>query len=87
MRVLAQGGERQLRIAVEDSGPGVPAHIRSRLFDEFSRGEEAAGANGSGLGLAIARSYAAAHQGDLLYDEEFSSGARFEFVLPQETAL
>ena len=37
---------------------------------------------GTGLGLAIARSYARAHDGDLVYEDARPHGARFELVLP-----
>jgi two-component system, OmpR family, sensor kinase len=47
-------------VSVEDSGPGIPADERERVFDRFYRiaGSEAAG---SGLGLAIVRSIAQRH--------------------------
>jgi two-component system sensor histidine kinase GlrK len=37
---------------------------------------------GTGLGLAIARSYAAAHGGDLIYEPADPTGARFRLVIP-----
>jgi K+-sensing histidine kinase KdpD len=79
LRVSAEQRDRQLRIAVEDEGVGVPDELRPRLFDRFARGGEA---QGSGLGLAIARLYARAHGGDILYDQR-DRGARFELVIPQ----
>jgi GAF domain-containing protein len=78
--VSAEQRDRHLRIAVEDTGPGVDEDLRPRLFERFARGAET---GGSGLGLAIARSYARAHGGDLVY-EPGSSGARFELILPQQ---
>jgi signal transduction histidine kinase len=42
----------RVRLAVEDSGPGIPAGERSHIFDRFRRASDAPG--GSGLGLAIA---------------------------------
>jgi signal transduction histidine kinase len=69
-------------LAVEDAGAGVPADVRGRVFDEFTRSAEAAGRPGSGLGLAIARSYAHAHGGELVLDETAERGTRFELVLP-----
>jgi len=70
------------RLAVSDSGQGVPADFEPRLFEQFSRSESASANRGSGLGLAIARSYAQAHGGNLVYDGTHRPGARFELVLP-----
>jgi signal transduction histidine kinase len=77
--ISARQRDRHLRVAVSDTGTGVPEELRERLFDRFVRGEKA---SGSGLGLAIARSYARAHGGDLIYDDA-QEGARFELILPQ----
>ncbi len=43
---------RRLRLAVDDSGPGIPAEERARVFDRFHRATDSPG--GAGLGLAIA---------------------------------
>jgi signal transduction histidine kinase len=79
--VSAERGDRYLRIAVEDCGRGIPADLRARLFDRFTRVDQGGG-TGTGLGLSIARAYARAHGGDLVYDPR-EGGARFEFLLPQ----
>jgi signal transduction histidine kinase len=81
IRIVAHQRDRHLRVAVEDSGPGVPKELEGRIFDRFARGE--AGETGHGLGLAIARAYAQAHGGDLVYDRH-PGGARFELLIPQE---
>jgi two-component system OmpR family sensor kinase len=47
-------------LAVEDSGPGIAADERERVFDRFYRTTDAA-ASGSGLGLAIVRAIAQRH--------------------------
>jgi two-component system, OmpR family, sensor kinase len=49
---------------VEDSGPGIPAEERERVFARFYRGESAA-EGGSGLGLAIARRIVERHGGKI----------------------
>jgi signal transduction histidine kinase len=80
IRIEAQQRDRHLRIAVEDSGGGIPQELEGRIFDRFARG---GGDSGHGLGLAIARAYAQAHGGDLVYDPH-DRGARFELLIPQE---
>ena len=53
-----------VRIDVDDSGPGLPAEARERVFDRFHR-ELGSGATGSGLGLSIVRSVLARHGGTI----------------------
>ena len=77
--VSAAQRDRHVRIAVQDSGAGVPEHLQPHLFERFVRSD---GAQGSGLGLTIARAYARAHGGDLVF-EPGERGARFELIVPQ----
>jgi two-component system OmpR family sensor kinase len=64
--VEARAGE--VVVTVEDSGPGIPAAERERVFDRFYRvpGSDAAG---SGLGLAIIKSIAERHGARLTLGE------------------
>jgi signal transduction histidine kinase len=80
IRLSAVCQDTSLRVFVEDSGSGVPNHLRDRLFDRFSRADSGIG---SGLGLAIARAYARAMGGELFY-RDGAPGARFELIVPQE---
>ena len=82
--VRASARDRHLRIAVEDQGDGVPRQFVPDLFERFTRGERNRG-GGTGLGLAIARSYARAHDGDLIYEEADPHGSRFQLVLPTKS--
>jgi signal transduction histidine kinase len=83
IRVWARRENRQLKVAVEDRGEGVPSEFVPKLFDRFSRSDPSRRrARGTGLGLAIAHSYAAAHAGELRYRDARPHGARFELVLP-----
>jgi signal transduction histidine kinase len=80
VRVEASARDTHFRLAVEDSGPGVPRDFEERLFERFARGDS--GRSGAGLGLSIARLYAHALGGDLHYAPKKPHGARFELVLP-----
>jgi signal transduction histidine kinase len=83
VRVTAMAHDGQLRVAVEDSGPGVAPEIEETLFDRFTRAGVARDrVAGAGLGLAIARAYARAHHGDLRYERGEPTGARFVADLP-----
>jgi signal transduction histidine kinase len=83
IRVTATANGEQLRVSVEDSGPGVAREIESTLFERFTRAGVARDrVAGTGLGLSIARAYAQAHRGDLRYERGQPSGARFVVDLP-----
>lgn len=64
-------------VSIDDTGPGIPAAIRSRLFQPFVTG----GKNGMGLGLALARQTVLDHGGDL-WLEDAAAGAHFRLRLP-----
>jgi signal transduction histidine kinase len=82
--VSAEEAYGVLHVTVSDSGPGVPEEFVPQLFDRFARSStSAAAASGTGLGLAIARSYARAHQGEVLYRPAAPRGAAFELTLPR----
>jgi len=74
--------ESHTRITVSDSGPGVPANFRDRVFEPFFRLGSAVseGAAGTGIGLSIARNLARLHGGDLRL-LPCDSGAAFEVTL------
>lgn len=72
--VAAHGGRAVL--TVEDSGPGIPAHERIRLFDRFHRAS--AHPEGSGLGLAIADSVVRRTGGRWRVGESSLGGASME---------
>ena len=79
--VRAEGAE--VRVAVEDTGPGIAEADLPQLFKPFYRGGRPTGRpQGSGLGLAIARGLIEAHGGRIWAENRPEGGARFAFVLP-----
>jgi signal transduction histidine kinase len=73
-----------IRLIVDDDGAGVAEDDRDRIFDRFTRLDEArtATTGGTGLGLAIARDIAVAHGGTIRCETAPSGGARFVVELP-----
>ncbi|MFN3566216.1 MAG: ATP-binding protein [Burkholderiaceae bacterium] len=59
-----RSGDGQVRIEVEDSGPGVALEVRDRLFQPMATSKP----GGMGLGLAMARTIAQRHGGSLWFD-------------------
>lgn len=83
----AAADDRDLTVAVEDDGPGVPAAVLPHVFEKFVRAsaERGDGGEGSGLGLAIAKGIAEAHGGTIRAESpvEGGRGARFTLLLPR----
>ncbi|HEY0483306.1 MAG TPA: HAMP domain-containing sensor histidine kinase [Kofleriaceae bacterium] len=71
-------------IVVEDRGPGVPAELRTRIFEPFARGRatDRAAGSGLGLGLAICRRIVDGHGGAIDVEDRAGGGARFVVRLP-----
>jgi signal transduction histidine kinase len=77
-----------VRLEVQDSGPGIPAACRERVFRMFERLDNSLeGKAGSGLGLGIARSLARGLGGDLVCAEPTEPGARFLLTLPLSPSI
>lgn len=74
------------RVTVTDEGPGFPADMVERVFDQFVTGDPARSraVGGAGLGLAIARGLIDAHSGSIW--AEPGAGGKVVFVLPPATA-
>ena len=74
-------GRVTLRFLVTDTGPGVPAAERERIFDVFTQAsaEHSARVDSSGLGLAIVRRLVAAHDGRVGLEAPTEGGSRFWF--------
>ncbi|WP_092263769.1 hybrid sensor histidine kinase/response regulator [Deinococcus reticulitermitis] len=69
----------EVEVRVVDHGPGVPDHIKPRIFDKFFRGKEAGSA---GLGLTIAQQVVTAHGGSIDVLDTPGGGATFRVRLP-----
>ena len=71
-------------IVVEDSGPGISADDRSRIFERFVRLDGARATGGVGLGLSIARMVARLHGGELDVAASPLGGAAFRLALRRD---
>ena len=88
---IGSGEGETVRIAVSDTGLGVPLVDQEAIFDEFRQSERTAarGYGGLGVGLAICRQIVSLHSGTIGVessgDEE--SGSTFYFTLPTLAAV
>jgi CheY-like chemotaxis protein len=74
----ASDGTSQARIGIADSGPGIPASLRERLWMPFFSTK----ADGSGLGLSFGQAIFREHGGDLRLESPPDAGAVFAAYLP-----
>ena len=74
-----------VRLAVRDTGPGIPADQLDLIFEPFRQldGSATRRHGGIGLGLALSRKLARILQGDLTVDSELDHGSVFTLFLPQ----
>lgn len=70
--------ERDILVAVADTGPGLSDVVRAKLFQPFVTTKSA----GMGVGLSICRSIVEAHGGRLSARDNPGGGTVFEFILP-----
>ncbi len=83
--VGVEAHEGQVRLVVEDAGPGVPAEDRRRVFERFSRGSTGGrrgDGEGTGLGLALVTEHAHLHGGRAWVEDRPGGGSRFVVELP-----
>jgi signal transduction histidine kinase len=78
---------QKVRVAVHDTGSGIPANERSRVFDRFYRGDKSRSSQSgyAGLGLSIARSILELHGGSIDFVSGANEGTTFFFELPTAT--
>ncbi|MEM8896726.1 MAG: ATP-binding protein [Bacteroidota bacterium] len=83
--VSAEKGNEVVKIAVQDTGIGIPEHKREAIFQEFEQADGSIQREfaGTGLGLSISKKLVEMHGGDLWVESEIGKGSTFYFTLPQ----
>ena len=77
-----------VRVAVSDTGPGISADERERIFEKFYQVAVNGGPKpkGTGLGLAISKTLVELHGGKIWVESEINRGSTFYFTLPATVA-
>jgi len=77
-----RGNDSSARVAVADSGPGIPADRREAVFDRFVRLEGSRSTPGNGLGLSLVRAVARLHDGTATLEDN-NPGLKAVLALPR----
>jgi signal transduction histidine kinase len=78
VRIAVEADDREVRIAVTDSGPRIPPELELRIMTPFFTTKDVG--KGTGLGLSVSKGIAEAHKGRLVYDPT-SPETRFVLTL------
>ena len=93
LKVTAEGGtirlrvghdQRELRVSVTDSGPGIEAEHKPHLFTRYWKADKDR-RRGAGLGLYIAKGIAHAHGGRIWVESTVGGGSTFTFSIPTDS--
>ncbi|MDI7277081.1 MAG: ATP-binding protein, partial [Anaerolineae bacterium] len=86
VRVRAWAERDRVVVCVADTGPGIPAEARDRVFQPFQQLDSSTRGRygGSGLGLSISKRFIELHDGKMWLESEEGKGSAFYFSLPIE---
>jgi signal transduction histidine kinase len=70
------------RVAVTDTGPGIPAEFHKKVFEKFGQVDKEARRHSTGLGLTFCKLAVEAHGGQIGIESEVGKGSTFWFTLP-----
>ena len=80
LKIATGQDKRFLQIRISDTGPGIPAHNRKKVFEPFFSTKP----QGTGLGLAICQRIVLAHKGKIELESEMDKGTTFIVNLPMK---
>lgn len=83
--VQAEHQGRDIRVVIEDQGPGIPEDCLEKVFTPFFRLEASRNrkTGGMGLGMTVARTIIRAHGGDITLENKPEGGLQVSVTLPQ----
>ena len=86
IKIAASQQNGSFKLAVSDTGIGIPKEELNKIFEEFHRGDSSSTKNyrGTGLGLAIVKQFANLLGGEVAVESEVGKGSVFTVTLPLE---
>lgn len=85
IHITVESSEDQIKVSVQDFGPGIEKHIIPHLFDRYYRANHLGKSySGLGLGLYICSEIIRKHSGEIGADSTIGEGSTFWFKLPRK---
>jgi signal transduction histidine kinase len=78
--IKSTSGDLGVQISVQDNGPGIPDHIKEKIFQPFFTTKPTG--SGTGLGLSLSYDIVKAHGGELRVESEQNIGTDFTIIFP-----
>lgn len=84
LKITAENGNGELKIAVEDKGIGISSKDKRHIFEPFYRSKKVVDEqiSGNGLGLSLVEKIVKAHKGKININSEINKGSKFTVHLP-----
>jgi GAF domain-containing protein len=80
LRVHAEGDD--IQVDVQDTGIGIAAEDKARVFEEFRQVGRERSREGTGLGLTLTKRFVELHGGRIWFESTPGKGSTFSFTLP-----
>ncbi len=84
-RFMLDSAESVVAVTVADTGVGIPADLRRRIFEPFMTTKSLG--DGTGLGLSVVRSIVQRHRGMIAVDSIVGKGSTFALLFPTVNAV
>jgi two-component system sensor kinase FixL len=78
LTIASSAGDGAVTVTVRDSGPGIPAEVREKIFGAFVTTKQ----QGMGVGLSICKAIVENHGGRIWFESSAGNGTTFTFTLP-----
>lgn len=83
IHIRVEAGTENVRVSVQDKGPGIDSSLKDKIFERFSQGTVTGKTGSAGLGLHIAKEVIDSYYGEIGFDSKTGQGSTFYFALPR----
>jgi signal transduction histidine kinase/ligand-binding sensor domain-containing protein/CheY-like chemotaxis protein/AraC-like DNA-binding protein len=73
--------DKQVKLSISDTGPGIPESESSKLFERFAQVKGAQSKTGFGIGLYLVKNFVEAHRGKVYFNSKEGEGTTFFILL------